>query len=263
LPDDFLSNNYSSSSSAGSNIGIGYHYVTLHFYDENQKDPDTNSKGLVYYVGHPDGTNESWARNIFIITNWGNSDKQRYKEWTRIKFNVYQADDIPVDTENAYFTLTYRKPNTSPYILQIRHIKLEYGDTATTWIPSVWDTKGEARTRVIDLYSAVSYLHPGQDPKFYTTSLTQEKAIEEFIEYLHSLSPNDADIYPRGWESPSYRTGNTAYFKYTIGGKDYYWYRSAKEAVKYGEASPADSIAENPKAGLDNPYLWNVEIVIN
>ena len=119
---------------------MGYHTLILEFFDRNQitaeikyteedeevingeKTTDdvkvpANSNGILFFKGHNTTNNTGYSRNINIITNWGNSDKSRLKEWTRIKFNPYQADDIVADTDKAYFKLTYNRPADSPYIL--------------------------------------------------------------------------------------------------------------------------------------------------
>jgi hypothetical protein len=238
----------------GQLTNLGYHTLTLEFfvnedeykiprnvnYSEDDEEVINGSKttddiktyanpnGILYYQGHNNEKQEG-SRNTVIITNWGNSDKSRFKEWTRIKFKPYQADDIIADTENAYFTLNYNRPGGSNYILQIRHIKLEYGDVATTWIPSAWDSKGETTERVFEFYYATADLN--DSPSFY-------KTVEQLEAELERLGK-----YPKTWEN-------------SITSLDYQQLRPNKTITWYRHTSDAGH-------GLDKPYLWNVEVIVN
>ena len=235
-------------------ITMGYHTIILEFFDEMQisetvyyqdDDPEViegtatagqikipkNNTGVLYFKGHH---NTGYTQSKVILTNWGNSDKTRFKEWTKIKFDVYQADDIIVDTEKAYFTLTYIRPGGSQYILQCRHIKLEYGDVATMWLPSVWDSKGETTERVFEYYYATKDLN--ENPVFYSTV----ESLENELVTLLGGQP-----YPKTWENSQ----STKMIPCTGGrpARTYEWHTTTAAAGH----------------GLDAPYLWNVEIIVN
>ena len=238
---------------------LGYHTLTLEFFDKSQITPEikyteddeevingektvddikvpANSNGILFFKGYNTINNSGYSRNINIITNWGNSDKSRLKEWTRVKFAPYQADDIIADTEEAYFKLTYNKPAKSPYVLQIRHIKLEYGDVATMWLPSVWDNKGETTERVYEFYWATEDVNAS--PEFWKTV----PLLEQYLEAVpDATGQNTKNLYPLAWETQLHE------LIYHVRRQDYIWYDTTAAAGH----------------GLDKPYLWNVEVIVN
>jgi hypothetical protein len=148
--DDLTGRNGTSNAPLGPTFN-GYHLLSLEFFDDKQKTPanvyynfETQEEVDAYNIAHsgdynfditfariggpnPDklhypknetgilafkgSGNNSYTRNTIILSNYGYTDKLRFKEWTRVKFAPYQADDIRDKyTDKAYFKLRYDKP---------------------------------------------------------------------------------------------------------------------------------------------------------
>jgi hypothetical protein len=98
------------------------------------------------------------------------------------------------------------------------------------WLPSVWDSKGETTERVFEYYFATDKLTVS--PEFYPTV----ESLEAALETLH--------LYPRDWETS--QTTKTLIYK-GRNNKEYDWHTTTADAGH----------------GLDAPYLWNVEVIVN
>jgi hypothetical protein len=102
------------------------------------------------------------------------------------------------------------------------------------WLPSVWDSKGETTERVYEFYWATDDVNAS--PEFWQT-------VELLENYLEHAGDNDTSLYPLSWETLLH---SLTYIN-TKRNKEYIWYDTT-EATGHG---------------LDKPYLWNVEIVVN
>lgn len=203
------------------NNNAGIYAISLEFFDGSTR---------LAYKGQKE------FRNTTQITNYGNSDKSRYKEWTRLKFKPYQADDIVEETEAANFKLTYTSPNDSNLVLQVRHIKCEYGDVATEWCLSEYDKMGSSAVGVWEWYYATDDI--GISPKFWSND-----NIEGFLADLASMDPSDFRK----------RTDLTYYPNINNRSLFYIWYSHNSSIGNY--------FGSDAGYNMDYPYLWNVEIV--
>lgn len=104
------------------------------------------------------------------------------------------------------------------------------------WLPSVWDSKGETTERVYEFYWATEDVNAS--PEFWKTV----PLLEQYLEAVpDATGQNTRNLYPLTWETQLHE------LIYHARRTDYKWCDTTAAAGH----------------GLDKPYLWNVEVIVN
>lgn len=164
----------------------------------------------------------------YIYVSWEDEsaigDKPKFYDWTLVKFN-YSREKLESTGDRKVQFVYVNEVSGASCLLLVKHIKVEYGDTATTWCLSENDKLGRSVTNIYDFYWATSDANK-------TPHISDNN--ENFID-LDNLK---------------YSEGKLESFKFTKDkDEDYIWYTSINSI--------------NPPYNEENRFLWNFELTLD